>query len=131
MKAVTGEDLGRLQEEYRGLVKYNRDGLKKAYAFGQLVRSLNDAGFSYQVMADELNVSPPTVSKYARLARRYQTEQDLLRVSQALDSVDVQVLAWHSGNGGAFHTELHCTRCGNSSFTKTRVPGPRPELATA
>lgn len=131
MKVIAGEALHMLQGEYRGLVKYNREGLAKAYKFGQLVRALNDAGFSYQVMADELSVSDQTVSKYARLARRYATEKELRDMSEALDTVDVQVLAWHGSKGGQFHTELHCTRCGNGQFTRTRVPGPKPELATA
>ena len=131
MKVITGEALSRLQGEYRGLVKHDREGLKKAYRFGHTVAGLNDAGFSYQVMADELNVSAPTVSKYARLARKYQAEKNLLDASDALGTVDVGILAWHDSTSGQFHTELHCTRCGNGSFTRTRVPGPKPELAAA
>jgi len=127
MKVMAGETLGMLVSEYKGLVKYNREGLRKAYGFGQLVRALHKYGFSYAVMAETLDVSDQTVSRYARLAGRYATEKALLDASDRLGSVDVGLLASAGTGSGQFHLELHCTNCDNTEFRKVRVPGPREQ----
>ena len=116
-----GETLDLLHAAYDALTKAGRESLSKAYAFGNVVNALHGI-FTYTQLAAELGVTTSTVSKYAKLYRRYPNEQLLLHTAAELGSYDVGVLA--ADEAPARYAYLwHCQNCGSFQVKKERETG--------
>lgn len=111
-----------LSMAYEALVKAGENSLSAAWTFGQQVDALHGA-FSYEQMGRALGVTGITVSTYARLYRRYPTEQALLHTAQALGTYDVSKL---NGSKPVTPSRFHfrCADCGSTAVVKEPEAGP-------
>lgn len=130
MRAHRGETLELLHALYGDLRSSGARSLSAAYKFGQVIVALNPT-FTYAELAAELNVSTPTVGKYAKLARKYANEALLLRTAEAMSSWDVTKL--NSEDAGVpVRSVLECRACGSRDVAhkseKVTVPDTPAEL---
>ena len=130
MSLHRGETIEMLHGLYANLRSSGERGLSDAYKFGQLVVALNST-FTYADLAHELGVTPPTIGKYAKLARKYSTEHRLLATARAMDSWDVSKL--NSDDAGVpVRSVLECRVCGSHDVAhkreKVTVPDTPAEL---
>ena len=118
------ETLELLHSAYDALTKAGEDSLSKAYTFGNVVNALHGI-FTYAQLAEEIGVTTSTVSKYAKLYRKFPTEKALLDMARALKVYDVGILG-----GDAAHAHYaykwHCQNCGSYDVKKERQ---EPEAA--
>lgn len=130
--ARTGETLDMLADSYGALVKAGKESLSAAYRFGSIIAALHPY-WTYTAMAEYLGITTSTISKYARLARKFSTESQLLRAAEQMETHDVGILAGLGVPSGHWHTEYHCTNCGSGSeaIEKLRVAGPKEPVTEA
>lgn len=128
----TGETLEMLADSYGDLVKAGRKSLSAAYTFGSVIVALHPF-WTYTAMAEYLGITQATVSKYAKLARKFPTENALLKAAGEMETHDVGILAGLGVPSGHWHTEYHCTKCGSSgaAIERLRVAGPKEPAAEA
>ena len=118
MSKSKGETLDLLRTAYDALTKAGRDSLSKAYAFGNVVHALHGI-FTYGQLAEELGVTSTTVSKYAKLYRKYPTEQLLMHTAAEMSTYDVGVLS-SDADTARYVYAWHCLNCGSFDVKKER-----------
>lgn len=126
-----GETLDLLHSRYRSLTKASEESLRRALQFGAVVHALYGL-YSYTAMAEELGVTPTTVSTYAKLYAKYDgNEKLLIETSRAMHTFDVSRLV-ADGEPMRYFYAWHCENCGSDKVVKERQPAAEvPEQADA
>lgn len=118
---MKGDSFDLLLELHQRLVKAGQGSLKAAYEFGAMVSELHDTGYTYATLGEVVGLGPAQIGIYAKLFRKYPTVSNLLRVSEALGSYSVNLLA---SNGETAHYAYlyHCGNCGSYDVKRERAP---------
>lgn len=124
-KKITDESLAQLHDLFDQLHHASLDGLRKAYAFGQMVDALASIGYTYETMGHEVNRSASTVYQYARLYGRYNSVQELLDTAERWGTYDISRLV---GSDAQLHRRYgyQCNTC--FSWNTSRKTMPESEL---
>jgi hypothetical protein len=112
------ETLDLLHDRHDALVKAGEESLRKAYAFGNVVNALHGM-FSYAQLGEELGRSAAMIGTYARLYRKYSTEQLLLATARAAGTFDVNHLA-NDGAAVRYAYSFVCRNCGSDDVHRER-----------
>lgn len=123
------ETLEMLVSKFDALTRAGRDSLVKAYEFGAVVDALHRF-YSYSDMGNAVGRSGSQVYTYAKLFRRYSSEQRLVKRAEELDTYDVARLAKDEEETVHYHYQWRCTNCHSTAVVKERE-AVVPEQATA
>lgn len=118
-KATSNLDLAGLGLLYDALVKSGEESLHAAYNFGLAVEALRYR-YTFIGMADSLKLSVATVSKYAKLYRKYARVELLVEEARRTGCYDTGKLA--CGDSPFSYTQhLKCNNCGSDDILRERV----------
>lgn len=118
---MTDANLDRLQRDYAGLTKAGEASLHAAWHFGNTVSDLHRY-YSYTDLAEAIGVSNSTVSKYAKLYKRYGHPDILVAVAKELETFDVSKLIAEENTQAATKLLGQCQTCHSWNVKRVSVP---------
>ena len=120
-----------LQRAYRGLVKAGNDSVRAAWRFGQCLDSFTDSYMQLQ-LADAMDLSVSTISRYLRFYRAYQRVEQALEASAQLETYNIDTLVEfqdqlapveHGRPLAGRHYRYVCRRCQSRDVGRFEVDG--------
>lgn len=121
--AEAGENLELLHKAFDALVRADNRSLRAAYYFGQVIDALHSMDrrtYTYGMLGDEVNRSDATVALYARLFRKYNRVEDLLRTALRARTFAIAALAG-SDEALAARYGWKCGNCGSWDVRRRRM----------
>lgn len=117
-----------LATAYGALVKAGSDSVRAAWRFGQVLDGCSEA-FSQRQLADALNLSVSTLSRYLRLYRAYQRPELAVEAGKQLQTFNVDLIVElqnqlkpveHRSLAGR-HFRYTCHSCGSRDVQRLEV----------
>jgi hypothetical protein len=117
-----------LRDAYSHLVKAGRGSVQMAWRFGQNIDSHSDS-YTLKQLAQALDLSPGTLSRYQRLYHAYQRPELAVAASEKLQTYDIGILAGlrdqlEPGRPLAGrHFRYQCSHCHSTDIRRLETDG--------